>query len=266
MVPVAAEAGLPLVGGIAGGGTMRTSPGRFAFNIRATTVAEIDAMVRHMTSVGQSNIAVIYQDDAFGKSGHPAALEVFKQRGLKPVLEQALAPDGSNTAAVATALGAAPMLNGVILVASPPATVGLITQARKSGMRAQFYNLAAQANATVVQGLGENTAGVVFTTLVPSPWRTAIGVVKEYQQVLQSTTDQPPYSYVGMEVFINARTLVDGLRKAGRNVQRESLTTALESLGQRQYGPMTVHLGPGQRTGSSYVGLALIDRRGQFIE
>ena len=266
MVPVANQAGIPLVGGIAGGGAMRAAPGRFAFNIRASTVAEIDAMVRHMASIGQTSIAVIYQDDAFGKSGHTAALEVLKKRGLKPVLEQALAADGNNAAAVVTALGTAPAPNGIILVASPPATVGLITQTRKSGLRTQFYNLAAQANATVVQGLGEHTAGVVFTTLVPSPWRSATPVVKEYQQALQAATDKPHYSYLGMEVFINARTLVDGLRKAGRNVQRESLTDALETLGDRQYGPMAVRLGPGQRNGSHYVGLALIDRRGQFIE
>ena len=69
-----------------------------------------------------------------------------------------------------------------------------------------------------------------------------------------------------MEVFINARTLVEGLRKAGRNVQRESLIAALETLEQRQYGPMALRFGPRQREASSYVGLAMIDQRGQFIE
>lgn len=266
MVPVLNQASLPLVGGIAGGGAMRSAPGRYAFNIRASTAAEIDGMVRHMVSIGQKSIAVIYQDDVFGKSGHTAALEVFKQRNLQPVLEQALAPDGNNAAAVAAALAAVPALNGIILLASPPATVGLITQARKNGLRTQFYNLAAQANTTVVQGLGEHTAGVVFTTLVPSPWRSAIPLSKEYQKIAGAATDQPRYSYLGMEVFINARTLVEGLRKAGRNVQRESLIAALETLEQRQYGPMALRFGPRQREASSYVGLAMIDQRGQFIE
>ena len=266
MLPVITQAGLPLVGGIAGGGAMRSEPGRFAFNIRASTLAEIDAMVRQMASIGQTSIAVIYQDDGFGKGGHKTALEVFGKRNLKPVLEQALAPDGSNTAAIVKAMADMPTLNGVILVASPPATVRLITQARKSGVRTQFYNLAAQANTTVVEGLGEHTAGVVFTTLVPNPSRTSISVVKDYQQVAGAGEAKPHYSYMGMEVFINARTLVEGLRKAGRNVQRESLVTALETLDSRQYGPMTVRFSPKQREGSNYVGLTMIDRRGQFIE
>ena len=269
MVPVVTQAGLPLVGGIAGGGAMRSAPGRYAFNIRASTVAEIDTTVNHMASIGQKSIAVVYQDDAFGKSGQAAAQGVFKQRGMQPALQMALSPDGSNAAAVATALGTAPAPNGIILVASPPATVSLITRARKNGLRTQFYNLAAQANTAVVQGLGEHTSGVVFTTLVPSPWRSAIPAVKDYQQVASAASaasGQSDYSYLGMEVYLNARTLVDGLRKAGRSVQRQSLTDALETLEPRHYGQMAVRFGPGQRDGSSYVSLTMLDRRGQFIE
>ncbi|MBS0608303.1 MAG: ABC transporter substrate-binding protein [Comamonadaceae bacterium] len=266
MVPIVTQAGLPLVGGLAGGGVMRSTPGRYVFNIRASTVTEIDAMARHMTNIGQRSIAVVYQDDLFGKSGLAAAQQVLRQQNMQPVLELTLAPDGSNAAAVADALNRDPAPNGIILVASPPATVSLITQARKNGIRTQFYNLAAQANSAVVRGLGEHTAGVVFTTLVPNPWRNTVAAVKEYQQLADSGAGQAHYSYLGMEVYLNARTLVDGLRKAGRNVQRESLTAALETLEPRQYGPMTVRFGPKQRDGSSYVSLTMIDRRGHFIE
>ncbi len=266
MVPVATQAGLPLVGGIAGGGTMRSEPGRYAFNIRASTVAEIDTMVRHMASIGQTSVAVFYQDDGFGKGSHKTALEVLGKRNLKPVLEMAMAPDGSNAAAIAKAMAELPALNSALVLASPPATIALITQARKNGLRTQFYNLAAQANNTVLQGLGEHTGNVVFSTLVPSPWRSAIAVVKDYQQVAEAAEGKPRYSYLGMEVYLNARTLVEGLRKAGRNVQRESLVTALETLDAHQYGPMALRFGAKQREGSSYVGLAMIDRRGHFIE
>lgn len=266
MVPVVNQAGIPLVGGIAGGGVMRSAPGRHAFNIRASTTFEIDTMVRHMARIGQKSIAVVYQDDAFGKSGQAAAKAVFQQHQLTPVAELAVAAGGANAGDVAAALAALPALNGIIVLASPPATIGLITQARQSGLRTQFYNLAAQASQTVVQGLGEHTTGVVFTTLVPSPWRSTMPVVQQYQRLAGSATGKPAYSYLGMEVFLNAHVLVEGLRKAGRSVQRESLTAALESLGELQYGTMTLRLAPGQRAGSGYVGLALIDRRGHFIE
>jgi len=266
MVPVANQAGIPLVGGIAGGGALRSAPGRHAFNIRASTSAEIDTMVRHMARIGQKSIAVVYQDDAFGKGSQSAARSVFQQHRLTPVAELAVAADGANAGEVAGALAALPALNGIIVLASPPATIGLVTQARQSGLRTQFYNLAAQASQTVVQGLGAHTAGVVFTTLVPSPWRSTLPLVQQYQHLAASVAGKPAYSYLGMEVFLNAHVLTEGLRKAGRGVQRDTLTAALDSLGEQQYGPMALRFAPGQHNGSGYVGLALIDRRGHFIE
>jgi branched-chain amino acid transport system substrate-binding protein len=152
------------------------------------------------------------------------------------------------------------------LVAAPPATVKLIQEARKAGLATQFYNLAAQANRKVAADLGEFTAGVVFTTLVPNPWKDALPVVREYQQIYSASTGKQEFSYLGLEIFINAKVLVEGLRKAGKGVTRETLVAALESMGERQYGPMTVRYGPGDREGSSYVGMTIIDRQGRFVE
>ena len=266
MMPVITQAGVPMVSGIAGGGPMRQQPGQLAFNIRASTEAEIEAMVEQMASIGQTSIALVYQNDPFGKSGQVASQSAFAKYKLKPVSELAIEADASNAAAVTEALKKLPALNGIILVASPTATIGLITEARKNQLNAQFYNLAAQANRKVVGELGQYTAGVVFTTLVPSPWKEGIGVVRDYQRVYGAATGKQDYSYLGMEVFINARTLVDGLRKAGRNVTRETLVGALESMGEKNYGPMTVRFKPGLRDGSSYVGLAIYNRRGRFVE
>lgn len=266
MMPVITQAGIPMVSGIAGGGLMRQQPGRLAFNIRASTDAEIEAMVKQMSSIGQSSIAVVYQNDPFGKSGQAASQAAFAKHKLKPVAELAIEPDATNAAAVTEALKKLPALNGIILVASPTATIGLITQARKDHLNTQFYNLAAQANSKVVAGLGQYHSGVVFTTLAPNPWKEGIGVVRDYQNVYGKATGKQEYSYLGMEVFINARTLVEGLRKAGRNVTRESLVNAMETKGERVYGPMAVQFKPGSRDGSSYVSLAIINKQGLFVE
>ena len=266
MMPVITQAGIPMVGGIAGGGPMRQQPGRLAFNIRASTDAEIEAMVKQMSSIGQTSIALVYQNDPFGKSGQTASQAAFAKHQLKPVAEITIEPDGSNAAAVSEALKKLPALNGIILVASPPATISLITQARKDRVNSQFYHLAAQANQKVVAGLGDYTKGVIFSTLVPNPWKEGMTVVREYQHVYGAASGKQEYSYLGMEVFINARTLVEGLRKAGRNVNRESLVSAMESTGEKVYGPMAVNFKPGLRNGSTYVGLTMINKQGRFIE
>jgi ABC-type branched-subunit amino acid transport system substrate-binding protein len=266
MMPLVNDARIPLITGIAGGGPMRQAPGRYAFNLRPTTDEEIGRMIKQMHTIGQERIAVVYQDDPFGKSGLASAQAVMALAKAQPVTTQPLARDGSNAPAVVAALKAANP-NGIVLVASPQATVSIITAARKNGLSTQFYNLAAQANRKVVSDLGEYTSGVVFTTLVPNPWKAGIPIVKDYQQAITAATGKSDYSYLGMEVYINARVLIEGLKKAGPKVTRESLVNAMETMGEKVYGGvMSIKYGVNDRNGSSYVGLAIANREGRFVE
>jgi branched-chain amino acid transport system substrate-binding protein len=266
MMPVIKEKQLPMVSGIAGGGPMRTEPGRYAFNVRPTTADEIAKMVTQMRTIGQNRIAVIYQDDPFGKSGQVAAQAVFQKASLKAAGEIAIARDGSNAAAAVKQLQQSDA-NGAIVVASPQATVALISQARKNGVAIQFYNLAAQANRKLITDLGSHTYGVVFTTLVPSPWKTSLPVVRDYQQAIQVATKKDDYSYLGLEVFVNAQVLIEGLKRAGAKVTRDSLVTALETMGEKRFGGvMSIKYGNADRNGSDYVGLTIIGSQGRFVE
>lgn len=256
----------PLIGAIAGAGPLRQQPGRLVYPLRASTRGEINAMLQQIQTLGQSRIAIVYQQDGFGQSSLDVAHAVLKERGMSAALELAVDASGSNAqAAVQQLRQADPAVQAIILFAGASATINLVTQARQAQLQQSIYNLAAQANQAVVKGLGSHTRGIVFTTLVPSPWRTSVPAVKSYQQLL-SASGMPQPSYLGLEVFINTQALLDGLRKAGPGVQRSNLPAALEALGELRYGHMQVRLAAPARTGSSYVGLAMIDQSGQFRE
>lgn len=256
----------PLIGAIAGAGPLRQQPGRLVYPLRASTRGEISAMLQQIQTLGQSRIAIVYQQDGFGQSSLDVAHAVLKERGMSAAMELAVDASGSNAqAAVQQLRQADPAVQAIIVFAGASATVNLVTQARQAQLQQSIYNLAAQANQAVVKGLGSHTRGIVFTTLVPSPWRTSVPAVKSYQQLL-SASGMPQPSYLGLEVFINTQALLDGLRKAGPGVQRSNLPAALEALGELRYGHMQVRLAAPARTGSSYVGLAMIDQSGQFRE
>ena len=265
MLPAIQAGQLPLVGALAGSGQLRESSGRYVFNLRASTENEVSAMVQQMQSVGQNRIALVYQRDSFGSSGLELARSALRGAQLKPAGELALEADGSNSQEVAKSLGGLEGLQGVILLASASATTALITQSRKDQLSVQFYNLAAQATESLVKGLGEYTGGVVFATLVPSPRRTAIAAVKSYQQLL-STPGAPAPSYMGMEAYLNVHTLVEGLRKTSGKVSRAALISSLDGLDEMHYGPMRVRFAKGRHSGSGYVGLAMLNKQGNFIE
>jgi len=68
-------------------------------------------------------------------------------------------------------------------------------------------------------------------------------------------------------VYINARVLIEGLRKAGPKVTRDGLVSGLEAMGEKLLAPaVSVRYAPGHRSGSSYVGLTMVSRAGSFIE
>ena len=256
----------PLIGAIAGAGALRQQPGKLVYPLRASTRAEINAMLQQIQTLGQSQIALVYQQDSFGKSSLDIAQSVLAERDMKAALELGVEASGANAKEVVQQIAqSAQPMHAVIVLAGASATVNLVTQARQAQLQQSFYNLAAQANQAVVKGLGSHTRGIVFTTLVPSPWRTSVPAVKAYQQLL-SASGMPQPSYLGLEVYLNTHALLEGLRKAGPGVQRASLPAALESLGELRWGHMHVKLAAPARTGSNYVGLAMIDQTGQFRE
>ena len=266
MQPELERSQTPLIGAIAGAGALRQQPGRMVYPLRATTRTEINAMLQQIQTLGQSQVAIVYQQDSFGQSSLDVARAVLKERGMGAAQELAIDASGSNAAALAQQLTqASPAPQAIIVLAGASATVNMVTQARLAQLQQSIYNLAAQANQAVVKGLGSHTRSIVFTTLVPSPWRSSVPAVKSYQQLL-SASGMPPPSYLGLEVFINTHALLEGLRKAGPGVQRSTLPAALEALGELRYGHMHVRLAAPARTGSSYVGLAMIDQSGQFRE
>lgn len=256
----------PLIGTIAGTGSARQQPGRMVYPLRASTRAEVHAMLQQIQTLGQSRIAIVYQQDSFGKSSLDIAKSVLAERSMSAALELGIDAAGSNAAAITQQLAQAePAIHAVVVLAGASATVNLVTQSRQAQLQQPFYNLAAQANQAVVKGLGTHTRGIVFTTLVPSPWRSSVPAVKSYQELL-SASGMPPPSYLGLEVFINTHALLEGLRKAGPTVQRSNLPTALDALGELRYGRMHVRLAAPGRAGSSYVSLAMIDQSGHFRE
>jgi hypothetical protein len=68
-----------------------------------------------------------------------------------------------------------------------------------------------------------------------------------------------------MEGFISAKVLVEGLRRAGRNLTREGLIRGLESMKKVDLGGVMVTYGPDDHSGSEFVELTMIDKQGRFI-
>ena len=73
------------------------------------------------------------------------------------------------------------------------------------------------------------------------------------------------YSTPTLEGYVNARVLAEGLRRAGSNVTRASLITALDGITGLNMGGMTVSFGSGNRVGGSFVDVGVIGAGGKIL-
>jgi ABC-type branched-subunit amino acid transport system substrate-binding protein len=88
--------------------------------------------------------------------------------------------------------------------------------------------------------------------------------VREYQQRM-TEAGHKDFDFSSMEGFLAAKVFTEGVRRAGKNLTRESLMTALESMRDHNMGGFTVNYGPKSHEGSRYTDLTIIGRGGKFM-
>ena len=100
--PVAAQLGVPYIAPFTGAAFLRDPQWENIVNLRASYNQETEEMVLRLTTdLGVKRIAVIYQDDSFGRAGYRGVREAMDRRNLAPV---AIGLYPRNTTAVKTAL------------------------------------------------------------------------------------------------------------------------------------------------------------------
>ncbi|MFD2273778.1 ABC transporter substrate-binding protein [Undibacterium arcticum] len=82
---VLAKANVALIAPYTGSETLRSPFNPYIFHLRAGYADETRVMVDYFVNNGMKRIAVMYQDDAFGKAGLAGIEVALKQQGLKAV-------------------------------------------------------------------------------------------------------------------------------------------------------------------------------------
>ena len=259
-------AGVPLIGAISGADSLRQSPldnpkNRYMFNVRASYANETEALVNHLVSLGIKNIAVLYQNDGFGKSGLDGVVSALKKHALAP---SAVATVERNSVDVAQAAQEIARVDpqAVIMVTLYKPTAAFVRSMKKADQLPQFMTLSPVGADLLVQELGDAARGIGISQVMPSPWNDTTPLVREYQALL-GTQGKP--SYYGVEAYAMAKVLVDALREVGRDLTREKLVAALESMKNHELGGYRVSYSATERSGSRFVDLTVIGAGGRIL-
>ena len=262
-VKVITPAKVPLVGMFTGAEVLRVPFNRYVFHVRASYYDETEKIVEQIVSIGGKSIAVFYQDDNYGLAGLRGTEIAVKKRNMT------LSATGTverNTVKVEQAVKTinAVKPDAVVMISQYTSCAEFIRQMQKAGSNATFYNVSFVGSKALADALGKVGVGVAISQVVPFPWGRAVPVVKEYQELAKKAGFED-YNFSAMEGFLSAKVAVEGLRRAGRNLTRESYIAALEKMQDVDFGGFYVGYSPTNRAGSKFVDLTIIGRGGKFL-
>ena len=258
--------GAALVAPYTGGESLRNPFNPWIFHVRVGYAAEAEHMVQQVTTLGMKRIAVMYQDDGFGKAGLLGVENALAKRGLKLA---ASAGYERNTDKVEEAVKQikASDAQAVIMISVNKPSAAFVKQYRESGGGAQLYNISVVDPAELVKLAGlKNVHGLGISQVVPYPFGTSLPVVRQYQELLKKYAPAEVVNYTSFEEFVGAKVLVEALRRAGPNPTRAKVVKALESMNSYDTGGITVGYSASNRIGSRFVEVTVVGSTGKLLK
>lgn len=261
LLPLIAEAKVPLVGPSTGAMVLHAPVHPWVFNVRATYQREAERAVTHFNDISLKRIAIVQVDDSFGADAAAGALKGLKKVNLEPVAYEKFDRTKPDFAPIMPKLMKANP-QAVLFIGSGTTVVDGMKALRAAGSRAQMVTLSNNSSSGFVKSLGDLAHGTVVSQVFPSERALAVPMVKEAADLAKAKGMEltPPT----LEGFAAAKVLVEGLRRAGRDPTRAGLKKALESLSRYDLGGLEVSYTPASHTGLDYADLSIIGQDGKF--
>lgn len=263
VLPFVESEAVPMFAPMTGSTALRRDDLRQVVHVRASYRDEIRRVAQQLATVDQRRIAVAWQDNAFGQEGLAALEAECAAQRVQIVASASVRTDASNVAASIPALiTLAP--SAVVLITAGRASIDLIRSLRRVRSGTPIYTLSVMATQSMIRALGGDGTGVVVPTVVPLPWDRASRLASDYREAM-ARRGVGELSLIGFESYINARAITEILRRMDGQPGREKFHNALDGMRRLDLGGFELRYGPGIRSGSSRVELAIIASNGRFI-
>ncbi len=229
-LPLAESNKIPLVGLFTGAQTLYQPLRHWVINVRASYFDETREQIDGFwNTLGYRKIAVIYPDDSFGDAVLSGVKEALKGHGAEPV---AVASYQRQTSQVGGAIDIVKAANpDAVVVVGPSNTVApILQQAHHKGWKPLFSTVSFVGTDELITQAGSDAEGVVITQVVQPYYLTDFKAVTLYRRALQKYYPGTAANFVSFEGFVDAMVMVEGLKRAGKDLTREGLIHGIESI------------------------------------
>lgn len=234
ILPLVEEARIPVVGMFTGANALRDPLNRYLINVRASYYQETGAAVKHLVEAMKlKKIAVFYQYDAYGFDGLKGTEIALRPYGLVPV---ATGTYIRGTLEVEEGLRKimAAQAEAVVMIGTYEPCAKFIRLAKERQFSPVFYNVSFVGADELARLLGQIDEKIIVTQVVPPPEASdsnkELWGAREYVKLLKQYYPSDRPNFVSLEGYINAKVLVEGLERAGRELNREKFINAIESI------------------------------------
>jgi ABC-type branched-subunit amino acid transport system substrate-binding protein len=262
--PITTERGIPFIGPLTGAAFLRDSSLENIINIRASYDQETEAWIKHLTEdLSLTRIAILYQDDSFGRAGLAGVLKAMERRSLDLVSEGTYK---RNTTAVKRAVLAIRKGDpeAVVMVGAYRPCAEFIKVSRSLGLSPVFVNISFVGSKALAEELGDEGEGVVVTQVVPFPEQSNIPLVARYQKAMKDSNTSAEFGFVSLEGYMVGQLLLQALDYMGPDINRDDLVSTIRQTGTFDLGGVVLSYGPDDNQGMDQVFLTEIQADGEF--
>jgi ABC-type branched-subunit amino acid transport system substrate-binding protein len=264
MLPQVIESGIPFFAPFSGALSVRSKNIRNVFNIRASYAEEADQLVQHLATVGIKRLAIVYQNNSFGKEVFNATQAAMTRHKMVATAVATVESNSSDATSAATKVSTSdPEAVLVGLAGKPTIEFAHAVRLQRKGM--PMYALSIMGAAATVKAMGADATGMTVSQIVPLPGDMSKPVVRDFQQAWKAAKVDAEPSHLALEGYINARVFAEALRRAGKNPTRSGFIDSTWSIKQFDLGGYAVSFNESALNASHFVELTMVARDGRFI-
>jgi ABC-type branched-subunit amino acid transport system substrate-binding protein len=252
---------VPLIGPMSGSKTLGRSATPWVFQIRPQYEREAEVMVHQLKSMACFRIALV--TDSVESEQVAAIKSVFARAGVDLIILPLSTNDKNAGSALLNSLEKGGY-HAAVLVLSLISSEWLIDQ-NLTIQHVWPRTIAAPTNnhlQTLLNGFKNRAFG--FTYVVPNPEIQSNLLVQEFQRTMDKFGAGHASTFLGMEAYINAKVLVEGLKRS-TDFSANDIKNALSGMQLVDFGGFRVSFASGRLSGSDWVDVGVRSRHGSLL-
>lgn len=249
------EQRVPWVGMATGSSIWANPPKRYLFAVYPNYVDEASILTQYAIDLKKERIGILYQNDDYGKEGLKGVKETLMRQGKQLVSSVSVEVTDTDLSSHIIRLKEANP-DVVILWVLPKHGAIAVGTAAKMGFQPQWMTTSTLSDTPlmhdITKGLWE---GVIYDGFVGLPDSDNPLMVK-YREAWKRYAPQERWGTFFVAGFGFAEVLVEGLKRAGRDLTRGKFIEAMEGIEDFKGIMGRISYGPGRRQGNRSVFLA----------